>query len=267
MVLLFLLSLVLITAGFWTTRLTIILPVDSREGFEAAEWLLQLLGMGLNIGVLPYFTSCLVSIPLSRAGKVLTWGWNTLFILLALSVFLFPRITLVPLLISLQQVLTILGALIFLGVGLRRPGTLLWRKAMTVFLIVSGGFLLLLVMDMLITLLPIPALARLDNMSLPVYLTVLTLGTFFFAGRFLSREALVKAGRLTEEGRKFYNLSAREIEIIEELISGYSNKEIGERLFISPKTVENHLYNIYQKMDVGSRTQLIGTLRSWEREA
>lgn len=123
-----------------------------------------------------------------------------------------------------------------------------------------------LVLDMLITLLPIPSLARLDNLSLPVYLAVLTLGAFFFAGRFLSRDAMVKAGNLTDECREFYGLTAREAEIVGHLLEGSSNKDIGGKLFISPKTVENHLYNIYQKMDVGSRTQLTGTLRSWERE-
>jgi len=53
---------------------------------------------------------------------------------------------------------------------------------------------------------------------------------------------------------------------VEGILSGYSNRDIGERLYISSKTVENHLYNIYRKLDVGSRTQLIGTLRAWERE-
>lgn len=266
MVLLFLLSLLLIAAGFWTVRLAEINSRAGKTGFDAASWLFQLLGGGLNIAVLPYFVSCLVSIPVKRPVKILLWGWNIVFILLALTIILFPRLTAFPPFVSLQQVLTILGALVFLTAGLRRVKNIRWKGALTGFLAASGVFLVLLVLDMLITLLPIPLLARLDNLSLPVYLAVLTLGTFFFAGRFLSRDAMVKAGNLTDECREFYGLTAREAEIVGHLLEGSSNKDIGGKLFISPKTVENHLYNIYQKMDVGSRTQLIGTLRSWERE-
>jgi DNA-binding CsgD family transcriptional regulator len=36
-----------------------------------------------------------------------------------------------------------------------------------------------------------------------------------------------------------------------------SNKEIGARLFLSPKTVEFHLGRAYRKLDVRSRAQLI----------
>lgn len=266
MALLFLSSLLLITTGFWTSRLPEIAPGAANPGFEAAARLFQLFGGGLNIAVLPYFSSCLVAVSLKRPVKILLWGWNSLFIILAFTMFLLPRISVVPPLLSLQQVLTILGSLIFITVGLRRVRNIRWKGTLVAFLAVSGVFLLLLVLDMLITLLPIPSLAGLDNLSLPVYLAALTLGTFFFTGRFLSREAMVKAGKLTGECREFYGLSNREAEIIEHLLTGCANREIAERLFISPKTVENHLYNIYQKMDVGSRTQLIGTLRSWERE-
>ncbi len=266
LVLLFLSSLLLIAAGFWITRLPEIAFQTAETGFETAARLFQLAGGGLNIAVLPYFVSALVSIPLDRPVKALLWGWNGLFIFSGFTMFLFPRVSITPAALSLQQAFTILGTLVFLTAGLRRVKNIHWKGALTGFLVVSGVFLILLVLDILITLLPIRPLNRLDNLSLPVYLAALTLGTFFFAGRFLSRDAMVKAGELTDECREFYNLTARETEIIGHLLEGASNKEIGDRLFISPKTVENHLYNIYQKMDVGSRTQLIGTLRSWERE-
>jgi Bacterial regulatory proteins, luxR family len=35
-----------------------------------------------------------------------------------------------------------------------------------------------------------------------------------------------------------------------------SNREIGERLYLSPRTVGSHLYRIFPKLDVTSRTQL-----------
>jgi len=41
--------------------------------------------------------------------------------------------------------------------------------------------------------------------------------------------------------------SGREKEIIELLFKGYSNKQIGKALFISARTVKNHIYSIYRK--------------------
>ncbi len=56
---------------------------------------------------------------------------------------------------------------------------------------------------------------------------------------------------------KKYNISKREQEIIELLLEGNSNKEITQKLFISLHTVKNHIYNIYQKMGIKSRYQLL----------
>ena len=49
----------------------------------------------------------------------------------------------------------------------------------------------------------------------------------------------------------------RELEIIRKVSLGKSNKEIGEELFISFHTVKAHLENIYNKISVHNRIQLI----------
>jgi DNA-binding NarL/FixJ family response regulator len=41
---------------------------------------------------------------------------------------------------------------------------------------------------------------------------------------------------------------------------GASNREIAAELFLSPKTIEFHLRQIYRKLGVGSRTQLVAVL-------
>ena len=53
-----------------------------------------------------------------------------------------------------------------------------------------------------------------------------------------------------------YGISQRESEIILHVLSGKSNKEIEEKLFISGHTVKNHLYSIYQKLKIKSRSEL-----------
>lgn len=51
------------------------------------------------------------------------------------------------------------------------------------------------------------------------------------------------------------SLTPRELEILELVVAGYTNKAIAAEIFISEKTVEFHLDNIYTK--VGVRTRLM----------
>ncbi|KAF0203955.1 MAG: hypothetical protein FD170_644 [Bacteroidetes bacterium] len=52
-------------------------------------------------------------------------------------------------------------------------------------------------------------------------------------------------------------LTERELEIIRELGEGLSFKEIGNKLFISPRTVENHKNNILEKLELKNTIELV----------
>ena len=43
-------------------------------------------------------------------------------------------------------------------------------------------------------------------------------------------------------------------------VSGRTNRDIAQELFVSPKTVENHLGRVYAKLGIGSRRELAGAL-------
>lgn len=51
------------------------------------------------------------------------------------------------------------------------------------------------------------------------------------------------------------SLTRRELQVLELLAEGLYNKEIAERLFISEKTVKNHVSSIFKKIGVSDRTQ------------
>ncbi|WP_019153870.1 response regulator transcription factor [Robertmurraya massiliosenegalensis] len=57
--------------------------------------------------------------------------------------------------------------------------------------------------------------------------------------------------------RPLHLLTRRECEVLQLLADGKSNRGIGEALFISEKTVKNHVSNILQKMNVNDRTQAV----------
>lgn len=65
------------------------------------------------------------------------------------------------------------------------------------------------------------------------------------------------APKPTIPAQAFPELSAREREILDLIAQGASNPEIANRLVISPKTVRNHVSNIFSKLQVADRAQAI----------
>ena len=52
-------------------------------------------------------------------------------------------------------------------------------------------------------------------------------------------------------------VTKREEEVLQLIADGCSTPEVAEKLFISQKTVKNHLASIYQKLDARDRTQAV----------
>ncbi len=57
--------------------------------------------------------------------------------------------------------------------------------------------------------------------------------------------------------KQVLKLSRREKEILELIVEEYSNPEIADKLSLSPRTVENHKYNLFQKLNVKNAVGLI----------
>jgi len=56
-------------------------------------------------------------------------------------------------------------------------------------------------------------------------------------------------------------LSERERELLDLIAAGYNNAEIAQKLFISPKTVRNHITSIFSKLQVADRAKAIRRAR------
>jgi DNA-binding CsgD family transcriptional regulator len=72
------------------------------------------------------------------------------------------------------------------------------------------------------------------------------------AGVFLRDQAKVDALALTP----------RELEVLELVAAGLSNKEMAERLFVSENTVKTHCSRVFDKLGVGRRTQAVQAART-----
>ncbi len=108
----------------------------------------------------------------------------------------------------------------------------------------------------------------------PVFYMVLSIVTLIFGTRFLkSTIKLERSVNSTLQESKQYaleskihelaksaGLSDREVSIIPLISQGLGNKQIALELNISSKTVGNHIYNIYKKLEISSRYELLALL-------
>jgi len=68
---------------------------------------------------------------------------------------------------------------------------------------------------------------------------------------------LGESSRSAEEPAQPAELSEREMEILKLAAKGMSNQDIAAQLYLSRRTVQAHLANIFRKIDVGSRTEAV----------
>ena len=70
----------------------------------------------------------------------------------------------------------------------------------------------------------------------------------------LGIEVFEPRARSDEAGARF---SSREREVLGEIASGATNREIGERLFLSPHTIKEHASSVYRKLGVRNRAEAV----------
>jgi LuxR family maltose regulon positive regulatory protein len=56
-------------------------------------------------------------------------------------------------------------------------------------------------------------------------------------------------------------LSEREVEVLRLVAAGLSNREIADKLYLSPGTIKTHVHNICGKLGANNRTQAVGRAR------
>ncbi|MEM6514976.1 MAG: response regulator transcription factor [Bacteroidota bacterium] len=88
---------------------------------------------------------------------------------------------------------------------------------------------------------------------------------FFFIGLFVRRKKTQQIKELSNEidSKKLESLEItnREYEVLKGIEAGLSNKEIGEKLFLSESTVKSHVSSIFLKLNAKRRTQAIQIAR------
>ena len=85
-------------------------------------------------------------------------------------------------------------------------------------------------------------------------------GLGVYLGLKFRKVEIVEVGPIVEidhERIQSLGLTEREMEVLQLISEGFSNVEIGERLFVSENTIKTHVSNLFVKLDVKRRTQAV----------
>ncbi|MBC3845993.1 response regulator transcription factor [Winogradskyella echinorum] len=98
------------------------------------------------------------------------------------------------------------------------------------------------------------------NLNSEIVIAIIAI-VFFFIGVYLNKKSLHKQDNNSAEinHKKIEDLaiSKREYEVLLGISDGLSNKEIGEKLFVSESTVKTHVSNLLSKLNAKRRTQAL----------
>lgn len=157
-----------------------------------------------------------------------------------------------PLLFQMILLFTIVfsfGLVLFYGLNKKGDISQLYISSLMVLSIVCLPFILLDATGK-----PLPYLP--SDIMIPLYVFGVCIISIIDVSKLYGRTTYYQNDELTSEFLKAFNISKREAEIIENVLNGTTNKEIATKLYISGKTVENHLTSIFRKTGTNNRLAL-----------
>lgn len=246
----FLCALFLILLAFLVGLYAEITSISPAPVVRAIVWILQAGGGVLFIVVCPYLFNALVGRIMPSWEKALFLALDAAVVLAALANLAVPAATAIAYALAGVLFAMILYGLVFTAVNLRNIGEPPLRRALLIFLCLTAVFFPLMLLDVA------TSEGFLNNLAQPVYFLALTCLTVVFGVKYLNRPGYSHKGKLTDYFLSAFGITEREAQIIGLLMDGASMKRIGDTLFISPKTAENHVYNVYQKLGVRNRVQM-----------
>lgn len=167
---------------------------------------------------------------------------------------------------KISLLLVILYEIILTVINYKCIGNKDLKRAVNIFTLISTLFLPLFIFEAIRPYIPfLQDMIILKTMSLPLYFLILNAFSLVFAYRYFNSPNFVENDRLTDYFIKKYSITGQETNVIELLLSGLTYKQIAEKLYISNKTVDNHIQNIYKKLEVSNKIQLFNLVHSKEK--
>jgi len=102
----------------------------------------------------------------------------------------------------------------------------------------------------------------LNDLSIAFYVCGICLISIFEVQNLFGQPTFMENNKISSFFYEQYKISPREKDVVELVLMGDANSLIGEKLFISEKTVENHLTSILRKTEVKNRIELFRLIHS-----
>ena len=103
------------------------------------------------------------------------------------------------------------------------------------------------------------------DISTEIVVSVIAI-VFFFVGIYINKKSLnthkIDSAEIDHEKIKDLEITTREYEVLKCISEGLSNKEIGEKLFLSESTIKTHVSNLLLKLNAKRRTQALQIAKS-----
>lgn len=243
----------------------VFLPPAAQFPLTIATGPLVILLLALSLNFLVLFVVRLTGKTITRAFPILyLCVWGLLLVTFALTVGRLPISeagafpSIYSLLVSFLKVGTVLFSMIFLLFQARVTDDRLKRQHFQYigWIYLAGFSLFQLSVFGFFQVHRLPNLDYLIGfLQLGYHFPVLMVLSRFLNQQSVTRPLMPPQPDLEEQLSKL-GISQREAEIIGLILRGFSNKEIGDKLFISLDTVKKHIFNIYKKVGVKNRLQL-----------
>ena len=255
-------ALTLILASFAIDLYAQVARVDHTSAAAAVYWITSAAGCLLFIFCAPGFYHALIGLVLRRWMLVAYFAVDVAACVLALIYLVAPRIGATSIALNALVFAMVIFGLILLAVNLHSVADRALARAMRVFGALTVVFLPLMFVDAAMSYIPALRFFRfLNGLAQPAYFLVLNALSLVFGQKYLNRPAYEVDGKLSDYFISTFGITEREQDVITVLLDGAAAKDIAEKLFISPKTADNHLYRIYRKLGVRNRLQLFRLVR------
>jgi len=107
----------------------------------------------------------------------------------------------------------------------------------------------------------------LGSSSVEIVIAIIAL-VFFIIGIYINKKSLHKieipSNEINQNKISELEITKREYEVLQEIASGLSNKEIASKLFLSESTIKTHVSNLLVKLNAKRRTQAIQKAKAFQ---
>lgn len=212
--------------------------------------------MGFSTVLLPYFCS---SVLLNRWGKIQRICFYPCGVLYFVA-------GLVGTIVRFREISDIVQTALFLGVFIYCI-VVVWSNLLKIDDVHSRN-ICLVVNIVSIVLMPtsvaILFFPFMKDFAYPIYIIAFSviMMIYFFIRFGVDGQSIKNAIDFSPESLSEYRITEREVEVIKHICMGKSNKEIASIMNISVNTVNNHVANIFEKMNISSRMELMRIMKT-----